>query len=166
MKLVRFGCLGQEKPGIVDGQGHIRDLSDYVLDWSPVQLADLTLLNTIRLLDLSQLDLVDKSARIGACVGAPGKVMCVGYNSQEHAKEMGMTVSHHSGPLVFMKPSCAVVGPFDPVLYTRNMKKLDWEAELAVIIGKQGKYISVDDAKDHILGYACCNDLSERCVHH
>ena len=162
MKLVRFGLLGQEKPGILDDLGNIRDLSGYVDDFSPEHLANSSLLNKIQNCDLSKLPLVDKSTRIGACVGSPGKVICVGYNSKEHAKEMGITLDKHPEPVVFMKPSCVVTGPFDKILHTRHTKKLDWEAELAVIIGKQGKYIPIDEAKDYIFGYTCLNDLSER----
>jgi len=162
MKLVRVGPLGREKPGIVDAQGRIRDLSDYIQDFSPEFLADVALLNQIRQLDLSVLPLMDESARIGACISKPGKLIFVGYNSLEHAKEMGITVSQSSEPIVFMKPSAVLAGPFDPIPYTRYTQKLDWEAELAIIIGKQGKYIPLDKAKDYILGYACCNDLSER----
>ncbi|MDP3704299.1 MAG: fumarylacetoacetate hydrolase family protein [Legionellaceae bacterium] len=162
MKLVRFGHIEQEKPGIIDVKGNIRDISAYVSDWSPESLSDVALLNTVKQLDLSTLPIVDKKTRIGACVGKPGKLIFVGYNSQAHAKEMGVTVGQHSEPILFMKPTCAVSGPFDPILFASHVKKLDWEAELAIIIGKKGKYIPIDKAKDYILGYACCNDLSER----
>lgn len=162
MKLIRFGRIGLEKPGILDARGDIRDLSAYLVDLNPEHLADVDLLDVIRQLDLFKLPLVDKTVRIGACVGKPGKLIFAGYNSLGHAKEMGVTINHQSEPIVFMKPSSAISGPFDPVIYTPHMKKLDWEAELAIIIGKKGKYIPLDEAKDYILGYACCNDLSER----
>lgn len=162
MKLLRFGALGQEKPGILDSEGHIRDLSDYIANLNPASLADAALLQKIQKLDPLQLPLIDKEVRIGACIDTPGKIVCIGFNSRAHAEEMGMCAIDETEMVVFMKPSAAVCGPFDPILHARHAKKLDWEAELAFVIGKKGKYIPITEAREHILGYLCLNDLSER----
>jgi len=162
MKFVRFGNLGEEKPGLIDGGNHLRDLSSYLPDFTPLTLGNRALIETLKTLNPSELPLVEKATRIGACVGAPGKILCVGYNSKLHAQEMGRSLIGGEDMVVFMKPSSALCGPNDPILYTRYMKKLDWEAELGLVIGKKGKYISKSDAGDHILGYTCVNDLSER----
>ncbi len=162
MKLMRYGELGQEKPGIIDDKGNIRDISSYIKDLDSVNLGDETLVNYLKQLDISQLTLVENKVRIGACVAQPGKIICIGLNSTLHAKEVGLAPLTSSDMVVFLKPICAVCGPTDPILYTRHMKKLDWEAELGVVIGKKGKYITKEFANDHILGYTCINDLSER----
>ncbi|MDA9272203.1 fumarylacetoacetate hydrolase family protein [bacterium] len=162
MKLLRYGNPGEEKPGILDYQGNIRDISAYIHDLNSRTLGHLPTLNQLKTLDLTQLPLIDKATRIGACIDMFGKILCVGFNSRLHAKEMGVMPLVGSEMLVFMKPNSSVCGPFDPILHTRHTKKLDWEAELAIVIGKQGKYISEADASDYILGYACFNDLSER----
>lgn len=162
MKLVRYGNPGEEKPGIVDEQGNIRDLSNYILDLSPQHLGDFELISSLKNLEHNKLPLVDKKARLGACIGMPGKVLCVGFNSKLHNQQMGIAPISRKEMVVFMKPTCAVCGPFDPILYTRHTKKLDWEAELAIVIGKKGKYIAKENAGEYILGYTCMNDLSER----
>lgn len=162
MKLVRYGRTGEEKPGLIDDQGNIRDLSNYITDLSPQYFGSLDILKYLKTLKIDKLPIVDQSIRIGACIGHPGKVLCIGYNSKLHTQQMGVNFLNKKDILVFMKPSSAVCGPYDPILYTRHMKKLDWEAELGVIIGKKGKYISKECAKDYILGYTCINDLSER----
>lgn len=162
MKLLRYGLLGEEKPGMVDEQGHLRDLSAYVHDFTPQTLSDTTLLHQLQTLRPQELPLVNQEVRIGACIGMPGKIVCVGYNSNLHTQQMGMPLPQGSHMMVFMKPTSAVCGPFDPILYTRHTKKLDWEAELGVVIGKRGKYITKEQAGEHILGYVCINDLSER----
>jgi 2-keto-4-pentenoate hydratase/2-oxohepta-3-ene-1,7-dioic acid hydratase in catechol pathway len=162
MKLVRYGNPGEEKPGIVDEQGNIRDLSNHILDLNPQHLGDFELISSLKNLEHNQLPLVDKEARLGACVGMPGKVLCVGFNSKLHNQQMGIEPISRKDMVVFMKPTCAVCGPFDPILYTRHTKKLDWEAELAIVIGKKGKYIAKENAGEYILGYTCMNDLSER----
>ncbi len=162
MKLVRYGNPGEEKPGMVDERGNVRDLSNYILDFSPQYLGNFELIASLKALKPDTLPLVDQNARIGACVGMPGKVVCVGFNSKLHTQQMGISPISESEMVVFMKPTCAVCGPFDPILYTRHTKKLDWEAELAIVIGKKGKYIAKENAGEYILGYTCMNDLSER----
>lgn len=161
MKYVRFGQKGQEKPGFIDPTGKIRDISAYVSDINPNSLGDPFILQQFEKFDWTALPLVEKNTRLGPCVGSIGKIICIGFNSQQHAVEMGH--NHlRTEPVIFFKPNSAVAGPYDPIMYTRHTKKLDWEAELAIVIGKQGKYISLEHARDHIFGYACFQDLSER----
>ena len=162
MKLVRHGNLGEEKPGLVDEHGHIRDLSEYIIDFNPQVLSHLEFLSHLKTLNIEHLPLVKEGTRLGACVGMPGKIICVGYNSRLHNQQMGVSPIKEGEMVVFLKPTSAVCGPYDPILYTRHTKKLDWEAELGVIIGKKGKYITKDKAREHILGYTCINDLSDR----
>ena len=162
MKLLRYGEVGSEKPGLLDEQGQIRDLSDYLVDFNPYTLGDSELLPRLKTINQQQLPLVDKNIRIGSCIGLPGKMICVGFNSRGHAQEMGVKPTKTEDMLVFMKPTSAICGSKDPILYAPHMKKLDWEAELGIIIGKKGKYITKESAKDYIFGYACVNDLSER----
>ncbi|HVT62853.1 MAG TPA: fumarylacetoacetate hydrolase family protein [Legionellaceae bacterium] len=163
MKLIRFGERGHEKPGLLDTQGNIRDISAYIKDINPDTIAAATIFKTLADMDISQLPMVNASStRIGVCVGAVGKVICIGFNSHQHAAEVGVTRALNAEPIVFMKPSSVLAGAFDPILFTRHSKKLDWEAELGVIISKQGKYIDRATAHEYIFGYACCNDLSER----
>ena len=162
MKWVRYGAIGEEKPGIIDEQGNIRDLSNYLIDFNPQSLGNVTLMDQLKNLHIDILPLISKNVRLGSCIGMPGKVICVGYNSTLHTQQMGISPINETDMLVFMKPTCSVCGPYDPILYTRHMKKLDWEAELGIVIGKKGKYITKEKAKDYILGYTCINDLSER----
>lgn len=162
MKLLRYGDVGMEKPALLDAQGGIRDLSVLIPDLNTKVLSQLEWFEQLKHIDVNELVLVDKTVRIGACVGMPGKIICVGYNSRLHAQEMGVTPITGTDMVVFLKPSCSACGPFDPILYTRYTQKLDWEAELAIVIGKKGKYITKESAKDYIFGYTCMNDLSER----
>ena len=162
MKLVRYGNAGEEKPGLVDEQGNIRDLSNHIADFNPQCLGNLDLIHYIKTLSVDHLPLVNKNVRLGSCIGMPGKVICVGYNSRLHTQQMGVSPMAEADMLVFMKSTSSVCGPNDPILYTRHTKKLDWEAELGIVIGKKGKYITKENAKDYILGYTCINDLSER----
>lgn len=162
MKLLRYGPVGEEQPGILDNEGHIRAIGQYIPDFSPIHLSTINLMETLGSLDINALPLVKHPVRIGACIGSPGKMICVGYNSKRHAQEMGAKPLGGKDMLVFLKPSSALCGPNDPIVYTRHMKKLDWEAELGIVIAKKGKYISLEQARDHILGYTCINDLSER----
>jgi 2-keto-4-pentenoate hydratase/2-oxohepta-3-ene-1,7-dioic acid hydratase in catechol pathway len=162
MKLLRYGFAGEEKPGILDNHGNIYDLSNFISDFSPQHLRKLDLIHHLSALKIEQLPLVNKNTRIGACIGTPGKVICVGYNSRLHTQQMGVSPLTEKEMVVFLKPTSAVCGPNDPILFTRITKKLDWEAELGIVIGKKGKYISKDRAREHILGYTCINDLSER----
>jgi 2-keto-4-pentenoate hydratase/2-oxohepta-3-ene-1,7-dioic acid hydratase in catechol pathway len=162
MKLLRFGEPGKEKPGLLDAQAGIRDLSSFIADFNPEHLGLDDFLARLHALKPEDLPLVDAPVRIGACVARPGKVICVGYNSKLHAQQMGMKPLSQGEMLVFMKPSSAVCGPSDNILYAPHMKKLDWEAELGIVIGKKCKYIKKEEARHYILGYTCINDLSER----
>jgi 2-keto-4-pentenoate hydratase/2-oxohepta-3-ene-1,7-dioic acid hydratase in catechol pathway len=162
MKLVRFGNIGDEKPGILDDALNVRDLSAYITDFNQETLSNVKVLATIKNLDLSKLPLIDSKVRIGTPICMTGKAIFIGYNSQKHAQEMGVKVDANSEPVVFMKPGCVVSGPFDPIYYTKCMSKLDWEAELVIVIGKKGKYIPIKKSRDYIFGYTCCNDLSDR----
>ena len=162
MKLVRYGNRGEEKPGMIDDQGNIRDLSLHITDFNPQCLNNPDFIRQLNMLNPEHLPLVDKKTRLGACIGLPGKFICVGYNSKLHTQEMGASPLAGADMVVFLKPTSAVCGPYDPILYTRYTKKLDWEAELGIVIGKKGKYIPKDEAKEYILGYTCVNDLSDR----
>ena len=159
MKLVRFGEAGAEKPGVVDRDGAIRDLSGVVADIggaaiSPEGLARLAALDT------GSLPLAPEGARLGPCVANTGKFICIGLNYADHAAESGMEVPPE--PVMFMKATSAICGPNDPIIIPRGSEKTDWEVELAVIIGKRAKYVSEENALDHVAGYAVTNDVSER----
>lgn len=157
MKLVRYGALGAEKPGVVDKDGRIRDLSAYVADISGPVLADLSTLSAI---DPQTLPLVPHEVRVGACVGKVGKFICIGLNYSDHAAETGHTLP--SEPVIFMKAPSAICGPNDDVVIPRGSEKTDWEVELGVVIGKPAKYVSEADALEHVAGYCAINDVSER----
>ena len=159
MKLVRFGALGAEKPGILDADGQIRDLSGHVKDINGATLSP-TGLDAIRAVDLSSLPVVSSQERLGACVGGIGKFMCIGLNYSDHAAETGSDIPEH--PILFMKATSAVVGANDTVMLPRGSTQTDWEVELGVVIGKAAKYVSVEDALDYVAGYFVSNDVSER----
>ncbi|MDN4503443.1 fumarylacetoacetate hydrolase family protein [Alteromonadaceae bacterium BrNp21-10] len=159
MKLVRFGEKGVEKPGIVDGQGQIRDLSAVVNDING-QTISAESLAKIAQVDINTLPLADANARLGACVNHVGKFICIGLNYADHAKETGVDVPEQ--PVVFMKATSAITGPNDAIIKPKNSTKLDWEIELAVVIGKDCSYVDEADAEDYIAGYCVCNDVSER----
>ncbi len=158
MKLVRYGVKGAEKPGIVDVTGRIRDLSAVVADINGQVLAHE--LDKIRGLDLETLPLVEEGVRYGACVGNIGKFICIGLNYSDHAAETGAAIPEE--PIVFNKWTSAIVGPNDDVEIPRNSQKTDWEVELGVVIGKDGRYIDKADAMDYVAGYCVINDVSER----
>ena len=158
MKLLRFGQKGQEKPGILDGAGNIRDLSAIVSDIDGTTLENH--LEKIRETDISQLPIVDHQVRLGACVGKIGKFICIGLNYSDHAAETGAEVP--AEPVVFNKWTSAVVGPNDDVEIPKNSEKTDWEVELGIVIGQDGRYISKEDALDYVAGYCVINDISER----
>ena len=159
MKLVRFGSPGQEKPGIVDQEGKIRDLSSVVDDISGRALLD-SELERIRSTDLCGLPLVDEGTRLGACISRIGKFLCIGLNYSDHAKEANMPIPEE--PIMFMKATSAVVGANDDVTIPKDSNKSDWEVELGVVIGKTARHVSEDDALSHVAGYCVVNDLSER----
>ena len=159
MKLVRFGQPGREKPALVDRQGSLRDLSQHVPDIAGAALLPETL-DRLRRLDPATLPEIPGNPRIGACVGAVGKIVCVGLNYSDHAAESGMAVP--TEPVLFLKPSSSICGPFDDVEIPRGSEKADWEVELGVVIGKTAKYVSEDRALEYVAGYCVVNDVSER----
>jgi len=159
MRLVRYGEVGAEKPGILDDQGSIRDLSSIVGDISPatVQAGELERIASI---DPSSLPRVEGNPRLGPCVGQIGKFVCIGLNYTDHAKETGMPIP--TEPIVFMKTTSAISGPNDNIELIRGSVKTDWEVELGIVIGAHTKYVSQENALDHVAGYCVVNDVSER----
>lgn len=158
MKLVRFGELGCEKPGIVDQDNNIRDLSSIIKDFFIDNY--LENIEKIKKIDLQHLPIVDSSVRLGACVGQIGKLLCIGLNYRDHAEETNSELP--SEPIVFAKATSSVCGPYDNTVIPRNSTATDWEVELCVIIGKDAKYVSSSEALDYVAGYCVINDLSER----
>ncbi len=159
MKLLRYGPIGHEKPGMLDADGAIRDLSGVVGDIAGDTLTPEGIA-TLAAIDPATLPLVDGTPRYGACVGAVGKFICIGLNYSDHAAESGMDVPKE--PVVFNKWTSAICGPDDAVEMPRGSTKLDWEVELGVVIGKPGRYIDEADAMAHVAGYCVINDVSER----
>ncbi len=159
MKFARFGAPGAEKPGIVDKDGRIRDLSGVIADFSGAALDPLKLAELGKT-DLSKLPLAPEGARLGPCVAGTGKFICIGLNYSDHAAETGASVP--SEPIIFMKATSAICGPNDDVLIPRGSVKTDWEVELGVVIGRTAKYVSEKDALSHVAGYCVVNDVSER----
>ncbi len=158
MKLLRYGPKGQEKPGIVDAEGIVRDLSSLVDDIAGEVLTDQGLAG-ITEADLSSLPAVDV-ARYGPCVGGVGKFICIGLNYSDHAVESGLEVPPE--PVIFAKATSAICGPNDTVEIPRGSKATDWEVELGVVIGKEAKYVDESEALEHVAGYCVINDISER----
>ena len=161
MKTLRYREGNSVKPGIVDKEGKIRDVSSIVDDWDHTTLT-VKKLHSLQSVDLSSMPVVDNNVSIAPCVckKSIGKFICIGLNYSDHAEETGMKVPPE--PIMFMKATSAVIGPNDDVLIPKNSFKSDWEVELGVIIGKEAKYISEDQSQDHIAGYCVVNDLSER----
>jgi 2,4-didehydro-3-deoxy-L-rhamnonate hydrolase len=159
MKLVRFGLPHQERPGILDSTGRIRDLSSVIPDISGAVLAPEGL-QKLATVEVAKLPLVPDTTRLGPCVGAIGKFICIGLNYSDHAAETGATLP--TEPVIFMKATSAVVGPNDNVIQPRDSTKLDWEVELGVVIGKTARYVSEAQALEHVAGYCVINDVSER----
>ncbi len=159
MKLMRLGATGAEKPAIVDKDGTMRDISSLVGDIAGDVLSPESLAGLAKA-DLSALPAISAGTRIGPCVGHVGKFICIGLNYADHAAESGLDVPPE--PVVFMKATSAICGPNDKVIIPRNSKKTDWEVELGVIIGKEARYVSEEDAMEHVAGYCVVNDLSER----
>ncbi len=159
MKLVRYGDRGLELSGIVDPEGHVRSIAGIVSDLSGVALTPRSL-GRIAKTDLATLPLVEEGTRLGPCVGNVGKIICIGLNYSDHAAESGMEVPEE--PVLFMKATSSISGPYDDVVLPRGESKGDWEIELGVVIGKPAKYVSVQDARSHIAGFCVVNDLSAR----
>lgn len=156
---MRYGAAGAEKPALLDAQGTIRDLSRIISDISAETLS-LSSLAKLRAIDPASLPAVSPNIRIGPCVGRVGKFICIGLNYSDHATETGMQLP--SEPVIFMKATSAICGPNDNLIIPRGSTKLDWEVELGVVIGRNGKYISENDAMNHVAGYCVVHDVSER----
>jgi 2,4-diketo-3-deoxy-L-fuconate hydrolase len=163
VKLLRYGSPGQEKPGVLDKDGRVRDLSGHIDDLAGAALNP-TSIARLHQLDIQSLPLVkgtpQQDLRLGPCVGQIGKFICIGLNYSDHAAESGMAVPPE--PVIFNKWTSAVVGPDDAIEIPRGSKKTDWEVELGVVIGKGGRYIDEADALSHVAGYCVVNDVSER----
>ena len=159
MKLLRYGESGREKPGMLDAQGRIRDLSSIVDDIALDALSAQGLAR-LRAIDPASLPLVEQTVRYGACVARVGKFICIGLNYADHAAETGAAIPEE--PIIFLKATSAICGPNDKVLKPRGSTKLDWEVELGIVIGEHTSYVSEDRALDHIAGYCVINDVSER----
>jgi len=159
MKLLRVGPKGSEKPAILAKDGSIRDLTGVVADIGGVTLLPEGLAK-IAATDIDLLPKLDASERIGPCVGNVGKFICIGLNYADHAAETGAPIP--AEPIIFMKATSAIIGPNDDVIIPKNSIKPDWEVELAVVIGKEARYVEEADALDHVAGYCVCNDVSER----
>ena len=159
MKLVRYGNEGQEKPGLLDTDGQLRDLSGHVADINGPALSKDSL-KMLYGIDPTSLPAVSGTPRLGACVGDIGKFMCIGLNYSDHAAETGADIPEH--PILFMKATSAVVGANDIVMLPRGSTHTDWEVELGVVIGTPCKYVSIEEALDYVAGYFVSNDVSER----
>ena len=159
MKLLRYGNPGSERPGLIDAEGVVRDLSAHVTDIAGAAI-DPAALAELGKIDPSSLPVVEGKPRLGPCVAGTGKIICIGLNYSDHAAETGATVPPE--PIIFMKATSAIVGPDDDILIPRGSEKTDWEVELGVVIGKSAKYVSEADALDYIAGYCVLNDVSER----
>ena len=159
MKLVRFGSEGQEKPGLIDAEGKLRDLSGIIDDVAGAALSNASI-QKLQALDVNGLPLGPEGVRLGSCVTKVGNFIAVGLNYADHAAESGMAVP--AEPVLFNKAPSCIVGPDDTVLIPRGSEKTDWEVELAVVIGERASYVSEADALNYVAGYCVCNDVSER----
>lgn len=163
MKLLRYGPKGQEKPGCLDSDGRVRDLSDHVTDIAGAALSP-DVIERLKTVDMNALQIVagtpQEDLRLGPCVGQTGKFVCIGLNYADHAAESGLDVPPE--PVIFNKWTSAIVGPDDDVIIPRGSKKTDWEVELGVVIGTSGTYINEADAMNHVAGFCIINDVSER----
>lgn len=159
MKLLRYGSAGRERPGMVDSNGAIRDLGAAVSEIDGATLSP-SGLKRLRALDAESLPLAGDVERLGACVARPGKFICIGLNYADHAAETGVAVPEE--PVVFLKATSAVSGPNDCIIKPRGSTKLDWEVELALVIGSECRYVDEKAAQSNIAGYCVCNDVSER----
>lgn len=159
MKLVRYGKAGEERPGVVDPQGHVRDLSGVVDDIAGQTLLPESLAR-LRAINPASLPLVPGAPRLGPCVGRVGKFMGIGLNYRDHAAESGMAVP--AEPVLFMKATSCISGPYDDIALPRGSQKTDWEVELGVVIGRDARYVTEEDALSHVAGYCVVHDVSER----
>ena len=159
MKLLRVGEKGKEKPAILDADGKIRDMSSHINDLNPDNLNFETILK-IQSADTSSLPEISSNERVGSCIASPGKFVAIGLNYSDHAAEVGADIPKE--PIMFMKATSSMCGPNDDVEIVSGSKKLDWEVELGIVIGKEAKHISESQSQDHILGYCLVNDVSER----
>ena len=159
MKLLRVGEFRKEKPAALDKDGKIRDLSQHITDLNPLTL-NFETLEKLKKINLESLPEVPPSIRTGSCISRPGKFLAIGLNYSDHAAETNAEIPKE--PILFNKASNCIVGPNDDIILPRLSKKLDWEVEIAFVIGKDTKYISEKDAHNHILGYCIVNDISER----
>jgi len=159
MKLLRLGQKGKEKPAVLDNEGKIRDISSHVEDLNPYYL-NFDTISKLQSTDLSTLPELPSTERIGSCITKPGKFVAIGLNFSDHAKESNLPVP--TEPITFMKATSSINGPNDDIELVSGSKKLDWEVELGIVIGKQTKHISENQSQDHILGYCLVNDISER----
>ena len=159
MKLLRYGSAGKEKPGLLDQDGSIRDLSSVINDIDGETLSPRSI-EQLSGIEPESLPTVTGEPRLGTCVGKIGKLVCIGLNYSDHAKESGMAIP--TEPIVFMKAISAISGPNDNIELIRESEKTDWEVELGIVIGSHTKYVTEDDALDHVAGYCVVNDISER----
>ena len=159
MKLLRVGQKGSEKPAALDAEGKIRDLSTHIKDLNPENL-NFEIISKLKDINLTSLPEINSKERIGSCISKPGKFIAIGLNFSDHAAETG--AKPPSEPITFMKATSSINGPNDDIQIVSGSKKLDWEVELGLVIGKEAKHISEDQSQDHILGYCLVNDVSER----
>ena len=159
MKLVRYGAPGKERPGLIDGSGTLRDLSAELADIDGAALDPRTL-DMLRGLASEKLPAVSGRPRLGPPLGKVGKIIAVGLNYTDHAIEANLPVP--TEPTLFMKSTTAIVGPYDDVVLPKNSSKCDWEVELAIVIGREARYVDEEKAFDHVAGYMICNDVTER----
>ncbi|MDC3082031.1 fumarylacetoacetate hydrolase family protein [Candidatus Pelagibacter sp.] len=159
MKLLRVGEKGKEKPAILDADGKIRDISSHINDLNPENL-NFETISKIQSADTSSLPELSSNQRVGSCIASPGKFVAIGLNYSDHAAEVGADIPKE--PIMFMKATSSICGPYDDVEIVSGSKKLDWEVELGIVIGKEAKHISESQSQDHILGYCLVNDVSER----
>jgi 2-keto-4-pentenoate hydratase/2-oxohepta-3-ene-1,7-dioic acid hydratase in catechol pathway len=159
MKLVRFGAVGDERPGMIDGQGRLRDLTGHISEIDPAAVAAGEI-ERLKSLDPESLSLVEGSPRLGTPLAGIGKIVCIGLNYSDHAAEAGAEAP--KSPIAFFKPTSSLNGPNDPIRMLRNSRHMDWEVELCVVIGKLCSNVAEDQALSHVAGYCAANDVSER----
>ena len=159
MKLLRFGEIGAEKPGILDDENNVRDLSDHIDDIDGRTISEEGL-NYIRSIDIAGLPIISAQTRIGPCVGNVGKYVCIGLNYSDHAEEANMPIP--SEPIIFFKATSCITGPNDKIILPKNSQKVDWEVRLCIVMGAEARYVSEADALEHVAGFCVANDVSER----